>query len=162
MGPKLCVGLPGLASDVLTVRDTLQFRLKLYKLREKRDISAPAFSHLVSGMLYEKRFSPYFVEPVIAGLTKDNQPYLCATDLIGAPCFAKDFGLAGNSEDNLYGTCESFYKPDLEPDDLFEVLAQCLLAGVDRDAKSGWGGQPSQVLTTPAAMLESISLSTDQ
>lgn len=27
-----------------------------------------------------------------------------------------------------------------EPDDLFEVLAQCLLAGVDRDAKSGWGG----------------------
>ena len=61
----------------------MQFRLKLYKLREKRDISAPAFSHLVSGMLYEKRFSPYFVEPVIAGLTKDNKPYLCATDLIG-------------------------------------------------------------------------------
>ena len=117
-------------------RDRLQFRLKLYKLREKRDISAQAFSNLVSGMLYEKRFSPYFVEPVIAGLTRDNKPYLCATDLIGfdawhtltfgqvhsshavfrflsAPCFAKDFVLAGNSEDNLYGTCESFYKPDL-------------------------------------------------
>ena len=27
-----------------------------------------------------------------------------------------------------------------EPDQLFEVLAQCLLASVDRDAMSGWGG----------------------
>ena len=73
-------------------RDQLQFRLKLYKLREKRDISAQAFSHLVSGMLYEKRFSPYFVEPVIAGLTSDNKPYLCATDLIGFDTWDTYFG----------------------------------------------------------------------
>ena len=29
---------------------------------------------------------------------------------------------------------------DMEPDDLFETLAQSLLAAVDRDALSGWGG----------------------
>jgi hypothetical protein len=27
-----------------------------------------------------------------------------------------------------------------EPDDLFEVISQCLLSAVDRDALSGWGG----------------------
>ena len=32
------------------------------------------------------------------------------------------------------------YKPDLEPEELFEVIAQCLLAGVNRDCLSGWGG----------------------
>ena len=26
-----------------------------------------------------------------------------------------------------------------EPDELFEVISQCLLAGTDRDAISGWG-----------------------
>jgi len=31
------------------------------------------------------------------------------------------------------------YRPGLEPDDLFEVLAQCLLSGVDRDCLAGWG-----------------------
>lgn len=36
--------------------------------------------------------------------------------------------------------CESLYKPDLEPEELFETLAQALLASVDRDALSGWGG----------------------
>ena len=31
------------------------------------------------------------------------------------------------------------YTPGLEPDDLFETLAQCLLSGVDRDCLAGWG-----------------------
>ena len=36
--------------------------------------------------------------------------------------------------------CEALYKPDMEPDQLFETLAQALLSSVDRDALSGWGG----------------------
>lgn len=39
----------------------------------------------------------------------------------------------------LMGVCESFWKPDMNPDELFEVAAQCLLIGIDRDALSGWG-----------------------
>ena len=56
-----------------------------------------------------------------------------------AQVLTNDFVVAGTSAENLYGTCEMFYKPDLEPDELFEVLAQALLTGVDRDALSGWG-----------------------
>ena len=33
------------------------------------------------------------------------------------------------------------YKDDMEPDELFEVISQCLLSSVDRDAYSGWGGE---------------------
>ncbi len=91
-------------------------------------------------MLYEKRFGPYFVEPVICGLEPDNKPFICATDLIGAPLFADDFVLCGTtSSEALFGMCESLYKPNMEPDDLFETISQCLLAAVDRDALSGWG-----------------------
>lgn len=36
-------------------------------------------------------FGPYFVEPVIAGLDADDQPFVCATDLIGAPVYTSDF-----------------------------------------------------------------------
>ena len=36
--------------------------------------------------------------------------------------------------------CESLYKPDMEPDDLFETISQALLNAQDRDALSGWGG----------------------
>jgi len=37
--------------------------------------------------------------------------------------------------------CESLYRPDMDKDELFETLAQCLQASVDRDAVSGWGGE---------------------
>jgi 20S proteasome subunit beta 3 len=80
------------------------------------------------------------VEPVVAGLDSDGKPYICAMDLIGAPVYTTDFVVAGTSSENLYGMCESLYKPDMSPEDLFETAAQALLAAVDRDALAGWGG----------------------
>lgn len=46
---------------------------------------------------------------------------------------------AGTSPESLYGMAESMWKPDMEPEELFETIAQCLLSGVERDALSGWG-----------------------
>lgn len=98
------------------------------------------FGHMVSAMLYEKRFGPYFVEPVVAGLEPGTfKPYITAMDVVGAEVFTDDFVVAGTCSENLYGMCESLYKPDMEPEDLFEVVSQALLSAVDRDALSGWG-----------------------
>lgn len=67
MGPHLYLGLPGLATDTLTVHERLRFRVNLYELRENRKIKPQTFSAMVSNLLYERRFGPYFVEAVIAG-----------------------------------------------------------------------------------------------
>ena len=140
MHDRLYVGLSGLSSDVQSVANLLAFRLNLYRLKEDRDIAPQAFAHLLGQLLYEKRFGPYFVEPVVAGLdAKTGEPFICAMDLIGAPVFTKDFVVAGTSSENLYGMCEGLYRPDLSPDELFEVASQALLASVDRDALAGWG-----------------------
>ena len=99
---------------------------------------------------------------MVAGLTSDNKPFLSGMDLIGAPVFAEDFVVSGTCTSNLHGMCEALYRPDMvspisfasllyfarirpsvcacqEPEELFEVLSQSLLAAVDRDAISGWG-----------------------
>ncbi len=52
----------------------------------------------------------------------------------------------------MYGTCESLYRPNMEPEELFEVASQALLTAVDRDALSGWGGEvhvitPTEIIT---------------
>ena len=41
------------------------FKHNLYKLREERDIKPSSFGQLVSATLYERRFGPYFCQPVI-------------------------------------------------------------------------------------------------
>lgn len=53
--------------------------------------------------------------------------------------FTKDFVVAGTCSENLYGMAESLYRPDMDPEELFEVASQALLSAVDRDALSGWG-----------------------
>lgn len=140
----LYLGLAGLGTDAQTLSQRFQFKHNLYKLREERNIKPSTFGELVSSTLYEKRFGPYFVSPVVAGLeeTKEGpwKPYLCGTDSIGAIETANDFMVAGTAPDSLSGMCESTFKPDMDPDELFETLSQCLLSGVDRDALSGWGG----------------------
>ncbi|MCO5585728.1 hypothetical protein L7F22_039664 [Adiantum nelumboides] len=129
----------GLASDVDTLRERFRYRINMYKMKEERTIEPKAFAHLVSSTLYEKRFGPYFIEPVIAGLSSENEPFIAATDLIGCLNFAEDFVVSGTASDKLFGMAEGLWEPDLEPEDLFETISQTLLGALERDALSGWG-----------------------
>ena len=67
MNDKVFVGLSGLATDMQTLEQKFRFRTNMYRLREERDIGAKAFSSMVSALLYEKRFSPFFCV-VVAGV----------------------------------------------------------------------------------------------
>lgn len=138
--PTVYLGLTGLATDVTTVADSLRYKTNLYRLREERNIAPRTFANLISTSLYEKRFGPWFVSPVVAGLDgKTGEPFICGFDSIGCIDFAKDFIVSGTASDQLFGTCEGLWEEGLGPEDLFETVSQALLAAVDRDALSGWG-----------------------
>ncbi|CAX40854.1 macropain subunit, putative [Candida dubliniensis CD36] len=140
VGDKTFLGLTGLATDVITLKELFRFKTNLYKLREERNIEPSTLANLVSSSLYERRFGPWFVSPIVAGLSsKDNKPFICGFDSIGCIDFSHDFIVSGTASDQLYGMCESLYEPNLEPEDLFETISQALLNAVDRDALSGWG-----------------------
>ncbi|KAF9788433.1 20S proteasome subunit beta 3 [Thelephora terrestris] len=153
---RIYLGLPGLATDVTTLKEQFRYRVNMYTIKEEREIEPEAFAHLVSSTLYERRFGPYFIEPVMAGLTKkpsgEYRPFIAASDLIGCLNFAKDFVVAGTASSKLFGVAEGLWEPDLEPEDLFETISQTLLNAVDRDAYSGWGAivhviTPESVIT---------------
>ncbi|KAJ6621142.1 20S proteasome subunit beta 3 [Mycena sp. CBHHK59/15] len=135
---RIYLGLPGLATDVITLQvyQRFRFRVNMYTIKEEREIEPETFAHLVSSTLYEHRFGPYFCEPVMAGISKTPsggiKPFIAATDLIGLV-------VAGTASEKLYGVAEGLWEPDLEPEDLFETISQTILNAVDRDAYSGWG-----------------------
>jgi 20S proteasome subunit beta 3 len=118
------LGLTGLATDVSTVSDLFRYKVNMYRLREERNIAPTTFANLVSSSLYEKRFGPYFVSPVVAGLEpKTGKPFICGFDSIGCIDFAKDFIVSGTATDQLFGMCEGLWEPDLvRKPSLFAVL----------------------------------------
>ena len=108
------LGLTGLATDVSTVSDLFRYKVNMYRLREERQISPQTMANLVSSSLYERRFGPYFISPVIAGINHTTgNPFICGFDSIGCIDFAKDFIVSGTASDQLFGTCEGLWEPDL-------------------------------------------------
>ena len=133
------VGFQGLATDTQSLSAQLKAKVKLWELSEERNMPVSVVSHLIASSLYEKRFGPWFCEPVVAGLDSHGVPFISSFDLIGTESTARDFAVSGTASEQVYGVCESFWKEGLNEDELFEVAGQCLLAGVDRDCLSGWG-----------------------
>nr|WCZ58409.1 proteasome subunit beta type-3 [Paratrimastix eleionoma] len=150
--PKTFVGFTGLHTDSQTIHETLHFRSRLFALREGKEMSPKAVTQLTSTLLYEKRFSPYYCEPIIAGLDADNKPYIAGLDLLGCIASPEDFVCSGTTSENMMGVAESFWKPDLEAEPLFQAISQTLMAGLNRDCLAGWGAvvhiiTPEKVIT---------------
>lgn len=110
------------------------------------------------------RFGPYFVAPVIAGLDKkgDNEyePVICTYDSIGYRESSGQFEVAGTGGELLYGVCETFYKKDLGPEELFDVISNSLLSALDRDSLSGWGARV-YILTPDELIVRSLKTRQD-
>lgn len=141
-GPSCFVALAGLATDIKTVHQRLRFRVNMYELRENRKIKPETLLWLISSFLYEKRFGPYFIEPLIAGIDeKTGKPFVGHCDVVGCVTDNENFVVSGNCDEQLYGMCEALWQPDLSPDELFEIAAQAMVNSCDRDAGSGWGCQ---------------------
>lgn len=137
---RLLCGFTGLWTDVMTVMQDLSFEVALKGLGEENQVISPAaLAGLLSTLLYARRSSPFFVEPIVAGLDARGQPYLCGQDILGAPVEVDDFVVAGTSAQSLYGTCEAFFKAGMEPEELVQAASRCLLAALDRDCLSGYG-----------------------
>ncbi|CAG8607427.1 616_t:CDS:2 [Paraglomus brasilianum] len=149
---KTFIGISGLATDVQTLMERFRFKINMYRMNEERDFEPITLANMVSSTLYERRFSPYFVEPIVAGLDKNNNPYINGMDLIGCSTTACDFAATGTPEDQLYGTCEALWEPNLEPEELFETISQTIMSATNRDCVSGWGAvvhviTPERVIT---------------
>jgi len=138
--PYLWVGLPGLATDIQTVKNQIEFRTNMYELRESRQMKPKTFANMVSNLLYVRRFGPFFVEPIVAGLDPVTfKPYICNMDSIGCITEPVDYVAGGSCKVELLGMCETFWEPEMKPDLLFECISQAAMSAMDRDSISSCG-----------------------
>ena len=76
------------------------------------------------------------ISPVVAGLDKISEteyaPVVCTYDSIGYREHSNGWECAGTASELLSGCAESYYRPNLEPEELFDVISNCLLSGIDR------------------------------
>lgn len=137
---KTMLAAVGLATDVQTIGNTIRFHKNMFHLREEREMKPNAVAHFVSNMLYKRRFSPWYLSTVVAGLDENDKPYVWDFDLVGGmEVKVCGYAAAGTAEDQILGMAGYLWREDLSAEELFEVCSQCLTGGLDRDCLSGWG-----------------------
>ncbi|XP_063690384.1 proteasome subunit beta type-1-B-like [Bolinopsis microptera] len=76
-----CVGFHG---DVLTLTKSLDARLKQYKHTHGKDMSCEAMAQMLSSTLYYRRFFPYWVYNMVAGIDNNGKGCVFSYDPVGS------------------------------------------------------------------------------
>jgi 20S proteasome subunit beta 6 len=76
-----CVGFHG---DTLAFTKNLKMRLRMYEHEHNRKANTNAIAQLISTMLYHKRFFPYYVNPIVAGLDEKGRGSIYSYDPVGS------------------------------------------------------------------------------
>lgn len=82
--PHCIVGCVGFNGDSLTFIKSLKTKLKMYEYEHNKSVNTQAIAQLISTMLYHKRFFPYYVATIVAGLTKEGEGAVYSYDPVGS------------------------------------------------------------------------------
>ena len=73
----------GCWADVLTLTKLVNARLQIYKYTHNRTMKTPATAQMLANMLYSKRFFPYYVRNILAGLDENGKGVIYGYDPVG-------------------------------------------------------------------------------
>ena len=74
----------GMYADVMNLWKKLDTQISLYKLNNGGELSSPSIANMVSRVLYEKRFFPFYTFNLVAGFDRERKPRIWGYDAVGS------------------------------------------------------------------------------
>ncbi|EPY50334.1 20S proteasome component beta 6 [Schizosaccharomyces cryophilus OY26] len=99
VGDDLVVGASGFEADALALVKRIQQRIELYHDNHERKMNAQSCARMVRTLLYGKRFFPYYVYTLVAGMDKENRGEIYSFDPVGS--YEREWCRAGGSAANF-------------------------------------------------------------
>lgn len=84
LSKRVFISMTGCRCDVLTFFRNLQAQHKMYQFEHGRPMDVRAAAQFVSIQLYNKRFFPYYVSTLVAGLDSDDKGLVFHYDPVGS------------------------------------------------------------------------------
>jgi len=94
VGDNILVAVNGFAADGLKLVKKLRQEIEWYHFRHNKPMSIHAASRLITQLLYSKRFFPYYVATIIAGLDEQGRGAVYSYDPVGS-CEREDCRAGG-------------------------------------------------------------------
>jgi len=165
---KCVLGSTGCWCDILTFVKVLEARLKMYSQDHNKIITTPALAQLISNMLYNKRFFPYYISNIIGGLDEEGKGVLYSYDPVGH-CERNMYRAGGSSAalvqpllDNQIGLKNQIgvQKKDLTLDAAIKITKDVFISAAERDIYVG-DSVDIKIITKDGVKVETFKLRRD-
>lgn len=145
--PKAILGAPGCWCDSLSYAKAIESRVRNYLYEHNKTISTPALAQMMSIMLYYKRFFPYYISNILAGIDDDGKGVVYSYDPVGH-CEQSKYRASGSScsliqpfLDNRVGLKNMANVEegsiDMPLDDALRVVKDVFISAAERDIYVG-------------------------
>jgi proteasome beta subunit len=131
------IAYAGLMSDMQALTREVTAYASLYELDNNKPISVKAMGKLISGMLFQRRMFPLFMETLVGGIDEDG-PALYSMDPVGS-LIPDPFITAGTGAAIAMGVIEAEYKDGMNMKAGADLAVKSIKAAVSRDIASGDG-----------------------
>ncbi len=127
----------GLVGDLQVLVRYMRAEVSLYRIRRKSYMPVGAVATLLSNLLNERKFFPYYVGLIVGGF--DSRGYhVYSIDAAGG-AIEDRYASVGSGSLFVYGVLEDRWKEDLSLDEGIDLVIRGINAAMRRDAASGDG-----------------------
>jgi proteasome beta subunit len=133
----LALATAGLVGDLQVLSRYLSAEVNLYRLKRDRNIPIKSAATLMSNILNQRKFAPYYVQLVLGGWDAEGG-HIYSLDAAGGAIPDK-YTAAGSGSPYVLGVLEDQYKDELTVDEGIDIAARAITAAIGRDSASGNG-----------------------
>ncbi|MFP3949778.1 MAG: archaeal proteasome endopeptidase complex subunit beta [Candidatus Micrarchaeia archaeon] len=133
---RIAMTLAGGVGDAQSLVRWMRAEIKLYELKNQREMSVEAAATLLANILSQYKFYPFFVQILIGGVDKTARVF--SVDMLGGATEEK-YTATGSGSPIAMGLIEELYKPELETEEAIRVAVKAVNTAMKRDSASGEG-----------------------
>ena len=131
----LALATAGLVGDLQVLARYLNAEANLYRLKRDNKIPVKSAATLMSNILNQRKFYPYYVQSVLGGYD-DTGGHVYSLDAAGGAIPDK-YTSAGSGSPYVFGVLEDTYKDDLTTNEGIDIAVRAITAAKSRDSASG-------------------------
>jgi len=133
----LALATAGLVGDLQVLSRYLSAEVNLYRLKRDRNMPVKSAATLMSNILNQRKFAPYYVQLVLGGWDAEGG-HVYSLDAAGG-AIPDNYTAAGSGSPYVLGVLEDQYKEGMTVDEGINIAARAITAAMGRDTASGNG-----------------------
>jgi len=133
----LALATAGLVGDLQVLSRYLSAEANLYRLKRDTKMPVKSAATLMSNILNQRKFYPYYVQLVLVGWDS-NGGHVYALDAAGG-AIPDNYTSGGSGSPYVFGVLEDQYKENMTADEGVDLAIRAINAAMGRDSASGNG-----------------------